>query len=89
MVARVGDVEVAGGVHRHSFRTIQGCRDRWSPIPAGAAFSGPRDGRDGSGGIYPANPVVFGVGDIESAGTIHSHALGDLLSGRSVDPRHP
>src|ERR1700730_4771187 len=73
IVARSGDVQIAGGVHRHAYRIVQlsagGCAI--VPCVARSALGGHR--RKGSTGEV-ADAMVASIGDVEGAGRVDCDA---------------
>ncbi|CAB4364925.1 unannotated protein [freshwater metagenome] len=76
VVLFIGDVQIAGGVHRHvgdPANVCDGCHGAIRAVPPG---TGPRNsGHDSGRVIDPTDHVVAAIGDVHVAGTIHGHAV--------------
>ena len=93
-VERVGDVQVAGGVHGHILGGGQLGESRLLAVSE-AEDAAARHGGHGPVGVELANLAGIGVGEVEVAGGVHGEALGrsnDGAGGYAISRpagRHP
>ena len=71
VVARIGNVEVAGVVHRHAGGAPQLSRGGRAAVSAVALCPRPRDSGDDAVGGHLADAVVARIGNVEVAGVVH------------------
>ena len=74
LVAAVGDVEMAGAVHRYTEREIEPRLGRRAVVAAEPRYARPRDRRDHAVRRHPADAVIIEVGEVEVAAAIECHA---------------
>src|SRR3990170_4922812 len=82
MVVGVGDVHVAGAVHRHPTRVVQLGAGGGTAVTGEPASAGAGDGADKPGDrIDPAHPMVVVVGDEHVAAAVHHHPVREVQLG--------
>src|SRR5664280_2347163 len=87
VVARVGDVQVAGRVHEQTVWVVQACLGGRATVTAETTAAVAGDGRDGAVRRYPPHPVVELVGDVQVAGRVHEQTVWGVearLGGRAT-----
>jgi hypothetical protein len=70
VIARVSDKEVVRRINRNIEGCVQTGARRGSSIAAKCPHTVAREGRDGTGGVHAANPVVAQISDEEISGAI-------------------
>ena len=81
-VARIGDEQVARGVHRHTLGEAQAGGGGGAAVAGEAPGAGARHGGDDpTGPVHPADAVVELIGDVQVARGVHRHIGGDAQAG--------